>query len=72
MDVASNGSGRVIYYANGPGDMVMTLNTQSPIDRTLGGSLMCLVASEVVGFAAIAFLVIATKIAWKRSQDGVG
>lgn len=71
MDVVSNGTSRIISYANGPGDMVITLNTQSPIDRTQEGSLIYLVASEIVGFAAIAFLMIAAKEGWKRSQDHV-
>ncbi|MDV3277170.1 MAG: hypothetical protein LYZ69_01725 [Nitrososphaerales archaeon] len=62
MSVVSNGTVTPVSFTDGPVNMQITLDTERPIARAQSDSLVYLVASEVVGFAGIVFLMKAVKI----------
>ena len=61
LDVVSDGTTTPVYFANGPGEMVITLSTSGTPAYAPGDSILYLVAAEAVGFGAIVFFTKAAK-----------
>lgn len=65
----SNGTSTDVSIADGPRNMLITLDAERPIARAQNDSFIYLVAAEVVGFAGIFFLMKAEKLV--DAQGGV-
>lgn len=62
MAVVSNGTSTPVSFANGPGQMLVTLNTEAPAVHGQTDSFVYLAAAEVVGFAGIIFMMKMAKV----------
>ena len=61
MSIASNGTDTAVSFTDGPGNMLVTLNTEKPIARAQVDWPL-LAATEALGFAGILFMMKAAKI----------
>ena len=68
MLVVSDKTSKSVYFANGPGEMLITLDTKAPGVHAQSDSFLYLVAAEVTGLAGIVFLMKAAKIGAKAAE----
>ncbi len=61
MSIGSNGTGTAVSFTDGPSNMLITLNTESPIARAQVDWPL-LAVTEALGFAGILFMMKAAKV----------